>query len=226
MTTVKNINANGTMSNLVGLWAVIRDEHGKIKHRVFIYGKADENHFLVQAGSALSGEPNAIRIARLDQMTDWVFYDTPELLADECQREFEQGSVRFKFELDYPNGENTETEGITMGNENKKDDQTAAVAGSAPWWYEAAVAGSAQEVWEARYGLPKYHHSEGWSVMPPTYEWGWDDGRKALIELLRECLPHIEEICEAEPVGGPDDGCGVNRAMVLRDAIYAILSNA
>jgi hypothetical protein len=105
MTTVKNINANGTMSNLVGLWAVIRDEQGKIRHRVFIYGKADENHFLVQAVSALTGEPNVIRIAKLQDMVDWVFYDNPELLADECQREFEQGSVRYKFELSYPNVE-------------------------------------------------------------------------------------------------------------------------
>lgn len=96
---------------------------------------------------------------------------------------------------------------------------------STPWWYKEAEPGSAQEAWETRSGLPEYHHSEGWNTMPPIYEWGWNDGRKPLIELLNECLPHIEETCELDPVGGPEDNCGVNRAIALRNAIYAVLPN-
>ena len=99
MKTVKNINANGTMSNLVGLWAVIRNEEGKIKNTVFIYGKADDEHFLVQAVSALSGEPNVIRIVHLRDMIEWVFYADSELLGEEHDQEARQGSVRYKLEI-------------------------------------------------------------------------------------------------------------------------------
>ena len=99
MKTVKNINANGTMSNLVGLWAVIRNEEGKIKNTVFIYGKADDEHFLVQAVSALSGEPNVIRIVHLRDMIEWVFYADSELLGEEQVNEARQGSVRYKLEI-------------------------------------------------------------------------------------------------------------------------------
>ena len=99
MTTVKNINANGTMSNLVGLWAVILNEEGKIKNTVFIYGKVDDEHFLVQALSALSGEPNVIRIVHLRDMIEWVFYANSELLGEELENESRQGSVRFKLEI-------------------------------------------------------------------------------------------------------------------------------
>ena len=99
MRTTKNINANGTMSNLVGLWAVIRNEEGKIKNTVFIYGKADDEHFLVQAVSALSGEPNVIRIVHLRDMIEWVFYANSELLGEEHVNEARQGSVRYKLEI-------------------------------------------------------------------------------------------------------------------------------
>lgn len=99
MNTVKHINANGTMSNLVGLWALIRNEEGKIKYRVFIYGKADHEHFLVQGVCALTGQPNVIRIVRLDDMLKWDFYSDGELLLDECGRESSQGSVLYALEI-------------------------------------------------------------------------------------------------------------------------------
>jgi hypothetical protein len=105
MKTVKNINANGTMSNLVGLWAVIRNDEGKIKNTVFIYGKADDEHFLVQAVSALSGEPNVIRIVHLRDMIEWVFYANSELLGEEHVNEIRQGSVRYKLEIPRANNQ-------------------------------------------------------------------------------------------------------------------------
>ncbi len=99
MKAVKNINANGTMSNLVGLWAVIRNEKGKIKNVVFIYGKADDEHFLVQAVSSLSGIPNVIRIVHLRDMIEWVFYANSELLWEERENEARQGRARYILEI-------------------------------------------------------------------------------------------------------------------------------
>jgi len=87
------------MSNLVGLWSVIRNKDGKIKNAVFIYGKADDEHFLVQAISALSGEPNVIRIVHLRDMMEWVFYANSKLLMEEIANEARRGSVCFKLEI-------------------------------------------------------------------------------------------------------------------------------
>lgn len=78
MTTTKNINANGKMSNLVGLWATIPKPDGKIGNTVFIYGKADDDHFLVQAICGLSGSPNVMKLASIADMMDWTFYADPE----------------------------------------------------------------------------------------------------------------------------------------------------
>jgi hypothetical protein len=99
MNTVKHINANGTMSNLVGLWALIRNEQGKIKYRVFIYGKADHEHFLVQAVCALTGMANVIRIVHLLEMLDWDFYSDGELLTAACSYEFDEGKPPYKLEI-------------------------------------------------------------------------------------------------------------------------------
>lgn len=99
MKTLKNLNINGSISNLVGLWALIRNEQGKIKYRAFVIGKADCDHFLIQGISALTGEPNVIKIVHLLDMIAWDFYNNPELLKDECAREFEEGSVRYKMEI-------------------------------------------------------------------------------------------------------------------------------
>lgn len=99
MKTTKNINANGTMSNLVGLWATIRNEEGKIKNSVFVYGKADDDHFLVQAISALSGEPNVIRIVNLREMLEWTFYASSDLLSEEIENEGRHGRVRYTLEI-------------------------------------------------------------------------------------------------------------------------------
>lgn len=96
MKTTKTINANGTMSNLVGLWARIPDENGETKNVVFIYGKADDEFFLVQAISAISGEPNVIRLVRLKEMLDWVFYSCHELLDEERVAEARHGAVRYR----------------------------------------------------------------------------------------------------------------------------------
>lgn len=98
MNTVKNINANGTMSNLVGLWAVIRNQEGKRKYRVFIYGKADDDHYLVQAICCLSGYPNVIKIFHINEMLEWEYYASAELLLEEMDRENATGAIRYKFD--------------------------------------------------------------------------------------------------------------------------------
>lgn len=99
MKTQKNINTDLSINDLVGLWALIRNEHGKIKYRVFIYGKADHDHFLVQGVCALTGQPNVIRIVRLDDMLKWDFYSDGELLLDECGRESSHGSVLYALQI-------------------------------------------------------------------------------------------------------------------------------
>ena len=69
------------------------------------------------------------------------------------------------------------------------------------------------------------------SAIQRQYRLNYSNARKLKDDLapvaaaLRECLPHIEEVCEADAVGGPGDPCSVNRAMILRDQIYSILAN-
>jgi hypothetical protein len=91
--TVKVIQAHGEMSNLVGKWANTND--GKMT--VFIYGKADATRFMVQGISALSGEPNVIRLFTLDQMMDWNFYANPDIAVDEIIHFHETGRYRYRF---------------------------------------------------------------------------------------------------------------------------------
>lgn len=96
--TVKRINANGTMSNLVGLWARIRCEK---QYTVFIYGKASDDYYLVQAVSALSGQPNVMRIVHLMDMLEWSFFADSDILQDDLDFDLKNGKPRYA--LDIPN---------------------------------------------------------------------------------------------------------------------------
>lgn len=100
MTTKKNINANGKMSNLVGLWATIPKPDGKIWNTVFIYGKADDDHFIVQAICCLSGSPNVMRIASIRDMMEWTFYDNPEWIA--MNRDCMEKNGHVAYALNFP----------------------------------------------------------------------------------------------------------------------------
>jgi hypothetical protein len=67
------------MSNLVGMWAIIWDNEGKLKAKAFIQGKADEKYFIVQAINALTGEPNVAKLMTIEQMIDWTFLPNLEV---------------------------------------------------------------------------------------------------------------------------------------------------
>lgn len=84
---------------LVGLWAIIRDESGKCKRRVFIYGEAGEGRYLVQAVSALDGSPNVIRIASVEDMVGWTFYSSSELMDEEVENLNRTGKLRYTLEI-------------------------------------------------------------------------------------------------------------------------------
>lgn len=72
--------------NIIGMWAFIWDEDTLVR-RLFIYGKADENYYIVQAINALTGEPNVCKIFHIDEMKEWVFYPNRELV-DEVFNEY------------------------------------------------------------------------------------------------------------------------------------------
>lgn len=88
------------MSNLVGMWAFIMDipESDTIKMTVFIQGKVDDDHFIVQAISALDGSPNIARIVKVEHMYDWVFLPDKAtadyVFEDYCRHK----RLRFKFD--------------------------------------------------------------------------------------------------------------------------------
>lgn len=79
------------MSNLVGMWAFIwsDEEQTKLHQTVFIYGKADENHYIVQAINTLTGEPNVAKLKTIEDMKDWTFVPTAELV-DEIRADLEK----------------------------------------------------------------------------------------------------------------------------------------
>ena len=86
---------NAKMSNLVNMYAFVW-EGDNIINRVFIYGKADESHFLVQAISAIDGTPNICKLKTIEEMKDWIFYPTKEL-ADFCYEDWCKHKInRFK----------------------------------------------------------------------------------------------------------------------------------
>ncbi len=87
-----------TMSNLVGMWAAIW-KGDELQNKVYIYGKADEKHYIVQVLSALTGFPNIAKLVTVEQMKDqnWDFFPTKEI-AEEVLREYYEKNVRrYKF---------------------------------------------------------------------------------------------------------------------------------
>lgn len=75
------ISTGSTMSNLVGMWAVVWTDdiaQERIKCTVFIYGKADEKYFLVQAINSINGEPNIAHLRTIEQMKYWTFLPTEQ----------------------------------------------------------------------------------------------------------------------------------------------------
>ena len=90
------------MSNLVGLWATMTTIEGKMGNTVFIYGKADDYHYLVQAICGLSGSPNVMKIATIEQMKNWVFYADPEWITENRNHVERCGSPAYTLKFPSP----------------------------------------------------------------------------------------------------------------------------
>lgn len=98
MNTIKNINANGTMSNLVGLYAIIKDDVGKVAYVVFIYGKADDDHFLVQLVRRSDFTHITIRIIHLREMMSWIFYPNADSVDTDVLYCFDNNKLKWDFD--------------------------------------------------------------------------------------------------------------------------------
>ena len=67
------------MSNLVGMYAFLVEDD-KIKARVFISGMADNNYFICQVISPLTGQLNIAKLMTIDQLKDWIIIPTKDLV--------------------------------------------------------------------------------------------------------------------------------------------------
>lgn len=93
-----SIVATGKMSNLVNMWAFIWNEN-KLLSRVFILGKADDQHYIVQAINALTGSPNVCKIVELKDMVNWIFYPNINI-AEDCYKDYLKHNLnRYDFDL-------------------------------------------------------------------------------------------------------------------------------
>lgn len=77
----KTIMAQGKMSNLVGMYALIWDGD-KLKRHAYVYGKADDSVYIIQWISGMSGSGNICQLMDLSEMKDWVFCPSAELVED------------------------------------------------------------------------------------------------------------------------------------------------
>ena len=85
------------MSNLVGLYAVVKDIEGKVAYIVFIYGKADNEHYLVQLVRRVDFTHMTIRIVHLQEMMDWIFYPSADLVDTDVAYCFINNQLRWNF---------------------------------------------------------------------------------------------------------------------------------
>lgn len=96
--TTKQITPIGKMSNLVGMWALIIDENEKLKSTVFIYGKAEDEIYIVQAVGALDGVPNIAKLIHVSKMMDWIFLPSREI-ADDVINDYRKNGNTFNVKL-------------------------------------------------------------------------------------------------------------------------------
>lgn len=94
----------GTMSNLVGMWALIFKEEDKNVLRVtaYISGKCGSSndgndYYIVQAINALTGEPSTAKIFRISDMGNWVFLPTKEIAETVLNDYWATDSKRFRY---------------------------------------------------------------------------------------------------------------------------------
>ena len=99
MKTDKVIAPTGKMSNLVGLFALLWSGNDLIK-TLFVKGKVDDEHYLIQFVSPVTGEPNVCRIVHIKNMLDWTFY--PADIVEHCLADYQKdGANRYKAKLPF-----------------------------------------------------------------------------------------------------------------------------
>jgi hypothetical protein len=82
--------------NLVGSWALVWKDN-KLLCKLFIYGKADESHYIVQALGAITGDPNICKVFHVSEMKDWVFAPTKEIAEEILDDYYTTKKNRYKF---------------------------------------------------------------------------------------------------------------------------------
>jgi hypothetical protein len=92
----KIIVPTGKMSNLVNMYAFIWDGEDKLRATVFIYGKADDDHYIVHGIEGIGGVANVCKIVHLKDMIQWTFYPTRELAEDAYTDYSNNGRNRYK----------------------------------------------------------------------------------------------------------------------------------
>ena len=90
MEEIKVIGTASEMSNLVGMYAV-NVVNEKIHHMVKVIGKADNQYFICQFISPLTGEPNVSKLITLDQLKDWYVIHTYELFSQITKDSYKYG---------------------------------------------------------------------------------------------------------------------------------------
>lgn len=67
------------VSSLVGQhFHSVSKEHGKIEWQGTVIGNPEPGWYYLQLFEWLGGTPNVCRLVRIEQMADWLFYETQE----------------------------------------------------------------------------------------------------------------------------------------------------
>lgn len=66
---------NHTPDSIIGMWAVVPSDDSEWAMTGFVRSKINDDLYLIQAISALTGEPNVLRIVPLKDMITWRYFD-------------------------------------------------------------------------------------------------------------------------------------------------------
>lgn len=97
MNNRKTTITQSTMTNLVGMRALIWDNEGSLKAKAFICGKADEKYYIVQAIDTFTGNPNVAKLMTIEQMIEWTFLPTSEITEYVLKDYYDKQVNRFTF---------------------------------------------------------------------------------------------------------------------------------
>jgi len=101
MKRFKMITPTGTMSNLVGCWAISVKENS-IKAILYISGKCGSSidgndYYIVQAISPLDGSANVAKILQTNDLLDLIILPTKEIAELVIADYWEKDSLRYQF---------------------------------------------------------------------------------------------------------------------------------